>query len=339
MSILSVKQKRKDSRVEHQIALAVEARYLQKRASDAIESIPMVQVIEAVPQRKGTTRAYEMGLTENRIKFLWDKHRTHKKHGPVIRSAMDTWREMEAVIWALAMTSKRVAHLEARRLTRQAIDEEDLRQDGYIGLVRAAQRFDCSQGVKFDTYARWWARAEMTRAMEQRGRTIRIPAGAVEQLRLIHRVKSDWEKEGLEYSLSDIAAVLNLETKRVHRLLSVGQAVSLETEVDVGQKTRTLGDLLKEEVTPNPEVAVAFRDQLRRLTLVLHNVLSEREREVLTRRYGINDHTFRTLKEMGLEMGISQERVRQIEILAFDKIRRNALFREKDRSWNVGRAA
>ena len=246
---------------------------------------------------------------------------------------------MESIIWQLAMSSKRVADLEARRLTRRAENEEDLRQDGYIGLVRAAKRFDPSQGVKFDTYARWWARAEMTRAMEQRGRTIRIPAGAAEQLRLIQRVRSEWDKEGVEYTYTDIAQVLNLETKRVHRLLSVGQTVSLETEVDTGSKKRTLSDILEEEVVADPEQMATLRDQLTRLKFVLHHILKEREREVLIRRYGIEDHEFRTLKQIGLELGISRERVRQIEIMAFEKIRRSQVFRDKQRPWHIGHAA
>lgn len=333
------KRRTRTNRVERQIELAGRARALEEQASELVDGIQIPEGLVDTDRRKGSTRAYHMALLEEKIKYLWAHREDYPQHRDVVRSAMTAWNSMEMVTWELAMTSKRVADLEARRLTRQFENEEDLRQDGYIGLVRAAKRFDPGQGVKFDTYARWWARAEMTRAMEQRGRTIRIPAGAAEQLRLIQRVKSEWDKAGIEYTYSNIAEVLNLETKRVHRLLSVGQAVSLETEVDVGPKTRTLAEVMEEEVAADPETFTTLQDQLGRLQDVLQNLLNDRERQVLTRRYGIEDHEFRTLKQIGLEMGISRERVRQIEILAFDKIRKSKLFRETRRPWTYGRAA
>ena len=187
-------RKRRPTREMRQVELVQRARALEQEISELVKGLP-----DTVPwenKRRGTTRVYEMDTLKHRVAQLWDGYRRDKEHGPKVRRAMQTWKEMESVLWSLAMTSRRTAHLEARRLTRNALDEQDLRQEGYIGLMRAAKRFDPNQKVKFDTYARWWVRAEMTRALEQRNRTIRIPAGAAEQLRLVQRVQGEWDQEG-----------------------------------------------------------------------------------------------------------------------------------------------
>ena len=320
--------RRTPKRVLLQTELAETARRLELEAANSVSHLRDPNP----PQekgRRGTTRAHEIQALGEKIQRIWDHWRHDSKEGPTVRFAMTTWKQMEQVTWQLAMTGKRIADLEARRLTSNQIDEEDLRQDGYIGLERAAQRFDPNQGVKFDTYARWWARAEMTRAMEQRGRTIRIPAGAAEQLRLIHRVQSEWQRKGIDFSLKDVADTLHIDEARVRRLLTTGMTISLESEVDAGNNRRPLHSVLHDDFAEDPESLATFSDQTRRLYAVINHRLDEREKRVLTRRYGLKDGTFRTFKEIGKEMGLSRERIRQIEISAFSKIKKNTLFVER----------
>jgi RNA polymerase sigma factor (sigma-70 family) len=329
------KPSKKSARVILQTQLTEEARALEFRVRTLLEPLKHLENEASFPnRRKGSTRAYAMWKLEQRLLQLWTAHRDTREYRTPIREAMGLWKSLEHAIWRLAMTSRRVAHVEAHRLSGRFMDADDLRQEGYIGLLRAAKRFDPEKGVKFDTYARWWVRAEITRAIEQRGRAMRIPGGAAEQLRNIRKLMEQLDKENIEYTLRDIAQELGLDERRVHSLLSVGSCVSLETEVDTGPDSRTLGNTLVDEEVKDPEAIAELSDRIRRLQTVLIRDISPRQLDVLTRRYGLEDGQFRTLRQIGLEMGISRERVRQIEIGAFAKIRSNHLFREKRRPLN-----
>ena len=111
------------------------------------------------------------------------------------------WDEAESLRWQLAMSAMRIARGEARKLACSLMAEEDLVQEGYIGLLRAARRFDPDRGIRFTTYARWWVRAQMTRALETAGRMVRLPGGAVEQLRSLQRAMERLDQAGIDYTL------------------------------------------------------------------------------------------------------------------------------------------
>ena len=126
----------------------------------------------------------------------------------------------------LAMSGKRIAHCEARKLAGPFMDEEDLVQEGYIGLLRAAKRFDPDKGIRFSTYARWWVRAQMTRAIDHTGRPVRLPGCAVEQTRNLRKAMKHFEALEVEYTIVHLAAEVNIDTERAELLLRQGSAAT-----------------------------------------------------------------------------------------------------------------
>ena len=207
------------------------------------------------------------------------------------------------------------------------MDEEDLVQEGYIGLLRAAKRFDPDRGIRFSTYARWWVRAQMTRAIDHTGRPVRLPGCAVEQTRNLRKAMKRFESMGVEYSISDLAEEVNIDKERAELLLSQGNTISLEQPVDDGPRPRPLDRFLSDEDAPQPDVEAIYSQELTRMESAFLDLLNERQRFVLTRRYGLEDGEFRTLSEVGKEMGLSRERVRQIEREALNRLRENSTIR------------
>jgi RNA polymerase nonessential primary-like sigma factor len=193
-------------------------------------------------------------------------------------------------------------------------------QEGYIGLLRAAKRFDPERAIRFSTYARWWVRAQMTRAIDHHGRPVRLPGGAVEQTRNLRKVIQEFELSGQDYTIADLAREVGIDEKRARFLLGQGKTVSLDEPVEEGPRQRSLDHFLEDEEAVQPEDEAVRIQELSRLRQAFQE-LSERHRHVLARRYGLEDDRFRTLSEVGEGLALSRERVRQIEREALGRLR------------------
>jgi len=209
----------------------------------------------------------------------------------------------------------------ARRYTSTGVPLIDLIQEGNLGLMRAAEKFDYQRGCHFGTYATWWIRQAVSRAAGEQSRMIHLPEHVATRLRKVRRVAAQLSQEnGLDPLPDQIAAACNLDVNDVIDLLSViEQPVSLDTPVDE-EARYSLADTLEDCTTPAPSETASqhlLGEDLHRALVVL----TPRERAVITLRYGIGDGHSRTLLEVGKELGISRERVRQLEVVALMKLR------------------
>ena len=311
-----------DAEQEPQVGRSI--RMAEMRTRDALFGLEEAEaILRARPKREERTRAGAVDRLEQAVMMV--RNRAKQTADPEIRAiavaASRHWDEAETLRWQLAMSAMRIARGEARKLACSLMAEEDLVQEGYIGLLRAARRFDPARGIRFTTYARWWVRAQMTRALETAGRMVRLPGGAVEQLRNLQRAMERLDQAGIDCTLEEVAAEIGIDKQRANLLLSHRGIVSIDQPDEDGLK---VGDRLPSEGDrADPHLNASLIEELGHMESAMDRVLDDRERYILCEHFGLRGRNARTMADIGKTMGLSRERVRQIESAALRRLRNN----------------
>jgi len=253
---------------------------------------------------------------------------TPKRRTELRRLIEDGWSAREHLITA----NSRLVISVAKKYMGRGVPFLDLIQEGNIGLIRATKKFDYRRGHKFSTYATWWIRQAVTRAIADQGRTIRVPVHMGDQINKLLRVQHQLtQRLGREPSVEELAEALDVPPKKVENMIQVARRpLSLETPTD-DEEDSVLGDFIEDDEAPPPDDTATYNLLKEHLGEVL-NGLPPREVRILQLRYGLLDGQAYTLEEVGRKMGVTRERVRQIEAQALSRLR-HPTFRRKLRDY------
>lgn len=281
----------------------------------ADEEIELAQKMEA-----GSVAVEKIPLLKERLAETGDEQEKEEIQAEIKALQLDVDRGSDAKK-RLAEANLRLVVSIAKRYVGRGMLFLDLIQEGNLGLIKAVEKFDYRKGYKFSTYATWWIRQAITRAIADQARTIRIPVHMVETINKLIRVRRQLLQElGREPTPEEIAEEMKMPVERVREILKISQEpVSLETPIGEEEDSH-LGDFIKDDNVPVPADAATFTLLKEQLEEVL-GTLTEREQKVLTLRFGLEDGRARTLEEVGKEFNVTRERIRQIEAKALRKLR------------------
>ena len=281
----------------------------------ADEEIELAQKMEA-----GSVAVEKIPLLKERLAETGDEQEKEEIQAEIKALQLDVDRGSDAKK-RLAEANLRLVVSIAKRYVGRGMLFLDLIQEGNLGLIKAVEKYDYRKGYKFSTYATWWIRQAITRAIADQARTIRIPVHMVETINKLIRVSRQLLQElGREPTPEEIAEEMKMPVERVREILKISQEpVSLETPIGEEEDSH-LGDFIKDDNVPVPADAATFTLLKEQLEEVL-GTLTEREQKVLTLRFGLEDGRARTLEEVGKEFNVTRERIRQIEAKALRKLR------------------
>lgn len=281
----------------------------------ADEEIELAQKMEA-----GSVAVEKIPLLKERLAETGEEQEKEEIQAEIKALQLDVDRGSDAKK-RLAEANLRLVVSIAKRYVGRGMLFLDLIQEGNLGLIKAVEKFDYRKGYKFSTYATWWIRQAITRAIADQARTIRIPVHMVETINKLIRVSRQLLQElGREPTPEEIAEEMKMPVERVREILKISQEpVSLETPIGEEEDSH-LGDFIKDDNVPVPADAATFTLLKEQLEEVL-GTLTEREQKVLTLRFGLEDGRARTLEKVGKEFNVTRERIRQIEAKALRKLR------------------
>ncbi len=273
-----------------------------------------VEALKTQPRKHNADRIMFFMECGDRLK---ERSLIDKEQRIVARKALRLISQADDLRWELAMSAEHIAKIESNKMSGRYLQAEDLLQEGYIGLLEAAKRYDPERDIRFTTYARWWVRAQITRCIENTGRLIRIPGGAIEQTRNLQAVIEQHLNEGIPYDLEDIANGLGMSFKRANMLLKQQSAISLDAE-------DTEGNALMDTIPSESDVAEDELEHQEALNIIQHRFseyLDSREQYILIHHFGLDGNPKQTMREIGEHISLSKERVRQIEVKAIERLR------------------